>query len=62
MKTPDFKQWAYNITIRTNMTRRTIDEIETALRQAYEQGYHYGLNMGWAEEQEKNIAENNKED
>lgn len=55
MTAPDFKQWAYNLTIRTDMTVRTVDEIERALRQAYEQGYSYGLNNGWAEEQDKDM-------
>lgn len=44
---PDFRTWADTLTL---MTRK---EIETALEQAFNQGYHLGLNQGWAIEQDK---------
>lgn len=52
MTHPDFKQWSKNVLLLASANSTLTKEIETALKQAFEQGYHYGLNSGWAVEQE----------
>ena len=44
---PHYTQWA--------LTLETTDEIAEALANAFNQGYHLGLNNGWAIEQDKEI-------
>ncbi len=56
MMKPDFRTWAENI---TNIYRKygtAQDEISRALEQAFDQGYHLGLNKGWAIEQDKETS------
>lgn len=55
---PDFDEWALNIIDTYFNSRRDKferDSLAEHLRLAYEQGYHYGLNNGWVDEQEKSI-------
>ena len=55
MTAPDFKLWAVNISNLIEQHGHDIEEIEKALKQAYDQGYSLGLNLGWAIEQDKEI-------
>lgn len=50
---PDFRQWAENITMVARQFGTAHEEIERALEQSFDQGYHLGLNKGWAIEQDK---------
>lgn len=50
MQLPQFDVWARSI------IRRSAKDIEQALEDAYNQGYYYGLNNGWAVEQDKDIT------
>lgn len=50
MTLPDFEIWAISI------AGRKTQDIEEALLQAFNQGYHYGLNKGWANEMDKDIV------
>ena len=49
----DFKTWAEHIILIAQENGTAHEEIERALEQAYNQGYHLGLNNGWAIEQDK---------
>lgn len=53
MNKPDFKIWAENIVLMAHTYGTAYEEIERALEQSYDQGYHLGLNQGWAIEQDK---------
>lgn len=53
MTKPDFKTWAENIVLLAQAHGTAREEVEKALEQAYDQGYHLGLNNGWAIEQDK---------
>ncbi len=55
MTKPDFKEWADNIVLLAQTHGTAREEIENALKQAYEQGYSLGLNHGWAIEQDKDM-------
>lgn len=48
---PDFRTWAQNIIM--SMSAPFEDRLAEALSQAYKQGYHTGLNLGWAIEFDK---------
>lgn len=48
---PDFNEWSVKLIDSEGAI--DADDVETALSQAYEQGYQYGLNNGWAEEIDK---------
>ena len=50
---PDFRTWADNILTISRQLGTAQDEIEDALTEAFNQGYHLGLNKGWAIEQDK---------
>lgn len=52
MTKPDFKTWAANIVEESQLNGSARETIETALSQAFEQGYSYGLNFGWAIERD----------
>ena len=60
---PNFEEWAMSLVIASpklsTVSGRVamIEAVTDALQQAYEQGYHYGLNNGWAQEQEKHPQE-----
>jgi hypothetical protein len=56
MTKPDFKTWADNIVTVANQYGNAREEIERALKQAYDQGYSLGLNQGWVIEQDKDEA------
>jgi hypothetical protein len=56
MTKPDFKTWAENIVLTAQTNGSAHEEIELALKQAYTQGYHLGLNLGWAIEQDKSYT------
>lgn len=56
---PDFDKWAERIIDTYFNSRRDKfeqDSLAEHLRMAYAQGYNYGLNNGWAEEQEKEVT------
>ncbi len=52
----DFKTWAEHIILVAQENGTAHEEIERALEQAYNQGYHLGLNSGWAIEQDKDYV------
>lgn len=52
MTKPDFKEWAKNIVILACEHGTALEDIETALKQSFDQGYSLGLNQGWAIEQD----------
>lgn len=52
---PDFREWAENIVLIARDHGTAQEEIEKALEQAFNQGYHLGLNKGWAIEQDKSV-------
>lgn len=49
----DFKTWAEDIVLLARENGNAQEEIERALKHAYNQGYSIGLNEGWAIEQDK---------
>lgn len=51
MVKPDFLCWAQNVMLSYKLSEQHY--IETALKQAFDQGYQLGLNKGWAIEQDK---------
>lgn len=51
---PDFAEWASHLT--------STKEIEVALKQAFDQGYYFGLNKGWAIEMDKEISATEEDD
>lgn len=57
MTKPDFKIWAENIILVVQRYGTAQESIETALEQAYNQGYYLGLNNGWAIEQDNDLAQ-----
>ncbi len=56
MTKPDYKTWAETIILMARDHGTAQEEIERALEQAYNQGYHLGLNNGWAIEQDKDLG------
>jgi hypothetical protein len=58
MKMPDFKEWVKSLMSLPPHSNHP-SSIEQALKDAFDQGYHLGLNQGWAIEQDKEYA--NKE-
>jgi len=53
---PDFRTWAENIVLLAQAHGTGTEEIERALMQSYDQGYHFGLHYGWSEEQDKEYS------
>lgn len=54
MQMPDFDTWG--LAVQCNSHGLLSENIAEALRAAFEQGYHLGLNKGWALEQDKDNA------
>ncbi len=57
MMKPDFRTWAENITTISRKYGTAQDEISRSLEQAFDQGYHLGLNKGWQHEFDRDITE-----
>jgi hypothetical protein len=51
MTKPDFKEWVTLIGHLYELGR--FDDAALEAKNLYNQGYYYGLNNGWAEEQDK---------
>lgn len=41
---PDFKQWSFNILMKSGMELSVQELLEISLKEAYDQGYHLGVN------------------
>ena len=54
MTHPDFEEWAVSLWSNNGPKCKSVKE---ALKQAFEKGYHLGLNQGWAIEQDKEYAD-----
>ncbi len=61
MKMPDFEQWAIHTIQRIGLNKTSIKTVAESLEQAFEQGYHLGLNQGWAIEQDKEHVKKDSE-